>query len=399
MGGRLSVMAVAATLTLALGAPGLALASAQSASSQNWTASKLPLPAGADASSYRPLALSCSSSTQCAGGGSYAVTALDFPAALLTLSGDKWTDVEAPLPSGAIAHQLTPALTTASCPVKNSCFAGGHYQDSYGQLGMLLAWSGKKWTAARATLPAGVSADTGGVVTSISCPSATWCTGVGWYDVPSATNGLILRRSDGKWTAAKAPVPAGALATGELEAVACPSDTRCFAGGWDQPEASSSSQLLMLTWYKGKWAAVKVPQPAGAATANVVAIACATATRCVAVVSYVTTAEATGTELLTWTGTTWTARKPPLPAGAESQSVSLYTAACAPSSRCIVGGTYQDASAQSHGLLLTWSGSSWTATEAPSAVYAVHAASCPSATRCFAVGSGAGNGLELLTGP
>lgn len=59
-----------------------------------------------------------------------------------------------------------------SCPATSHCTAGGGYENAASQqLGLLLTWSGKGWTAAEA--PAAAYQLTG-----ISCPSLTKCVAV-----------------------------------------------------------------------------------------------------------------------------------------------------------------------------------------------------------------------------
>ncbi len=395
---NVGLVVLASAACLAVSAPGLATA----ADSQGWSASKLPLPAGAAPNSFRPLALSCSSATQCAGGAGYTATPLNSPAALLALSGKKWTDTQAPLPAGAIAATQQATVASVACPAATTCFAGGHYRDASGNQAMLLSWSGKTWTAAIAPLPAGANSNPDAVVSGISCPSPTWCTAVGQYDASPDQYGLILRRSDGKWTATAAPVPTGAQALGALNAVSCPAASRCFAGGWDYADDGSSPQLLLLTWWQGKWSDVDVPLPKGAAAnagAAIDAIACPTVTECVAAGSYDNSAGDQEGVLLAWSGKKWTATTAPLPRNAGANPwTSLNTVACPVSSRCVAGGEYENSASQPLGLLLTWSQGSWTAAEAPTAGYDVHAISCPSATRCFALSAGIYSQV-LLTGP
>jgi hypothetical protein len=397
---RVAALAAVSLAVSVVAVQGTAIAAGAATSSPRWTGSKLPLPAGAATNSFRPMAISCSSATRCAGGGSYAEAA-SFPPALLTLSGKKWTDTKAPLPAGARANQPPEtAVVGVACPAATTCFAGGHYSNARGGQAMLLAWSGKRWTAVRAPLPAEANSNPGAVVSGISCPSATWCTAVGEYEASPHGYGLILRRSKGKWTAAAAPAGPGGAAVG-LNAVSCPAVTRCFAGGGSDYADGTSTPLLMLTWWKNKWTVVQVALPKNAAAnpqAGIDAIACPTATRCIAAGSYENSAGDQEGLLLAWSGRNWTASTAPVPANAGADPwTSLNAAACPVSSRCVVGGEYEDAASQPHGLLLTWSHSNWAAAEAP-AGYDVHAISCPTASRCFAL-SAVGGGLELLTGP
>jgi hypothetical protein len=378
-------------------------ASSSLTTSSGWTARRLPLPLGGLTNTFMLQAISCSSARQCAGGGGYFDSHPGSPVqsrpALLTLSGRKWTAAAAPAPPGAViaSPPSKVPVTSVACPSATRCFAGGNYRSAGDNLAMLLAWSGKKWTAHRAPLPAGANPNPDALVSGMSCPSVTWCTAVGQYDAAGNQYGLLLRLSRGKWTAAAAPVPAGSEATGTLKAVSCPSVTRCFAGGWE-----NAMQPVMLTWAKSKWSVVTVPLPSGAAAnplAEIDGISCPTVSQCIAVGSYEDSAGAQQGVLLTWRGSNWTARKAPLPSNAGADPwVSLNAVACPASSRCTVGGQYENAASTPLGLLLTWSRQHWTASVAPTLTYNVYAVSCPAVSRCYAVGGGIGRPV-LLTGP
>jgi hypothetical protein len=129
------------------------------------------------------------------------------------------------------------------------------------------------------------------------------------------------------------------------------------------------------------------------------AIACPTLTRCVAVGNYQDVHGRQEGMLLSWSGTSWTARQAPLPGNAGPNPwVELNAISCPSASRCTVGGGYENAASTPLGLLLAWSGSSWKATEAPTIAYNIHGVSCPTLTRCFAISWGIGRPV-ILTGP
>ena len=267
---------------------------------------------------------------------------------------------------------------------------------------MVLAWVAGKWSATTAPLPANASPNPDAAVYAMTCRSPAWCTAVGQYGSYPNQYGLILKWSGNKWTPAAAPVPAGSDAVGALHAVACPSVTRCFAAGWQDAAGGASQQPLMLTWSGKKWTVTKIALPSHAAAtpqAMVTAIACPTLTRCVAAGYY---QDAQGRQegmLLTWSGKSWTARQAPLPANAgKNPWAQLNAVSCANSTHCTVGGGYENAASTPLGLLLTWSGTSWKATEAPTIAYNIYGVSCPSVTRCFALSWGIGQPV-VLTGP
>jgi hypothetical protein len=132
-GGRAAArVAVAAVLALSASAAGgqALVASASTvtnpAVAANWTTTQLPLPTGASTNSFLPLAISCSSATQCSGGGRYQGPGLQAEAALLKWSGKKWTATTAPVPADASANPHA-AVLSMSCLSAAKCFAGGDY--------------------------------------------------------------------------------------------------------------------------------------------------------------------------------------------------------------------------------------------------------------------------------
>jgi hypothetical protein len=104
------------------------------------------------------------------------------------------------------------------CQASGSCLAGGHYVSQHGQPGYLAeTLAGGAWTAAAAPLPAGAAADQkwskeqatslGGV----ACRAAGSCVASATYVARSgAIAPAIDTLSGGTWTAANAPLPGGA---------------------------------------------------------------------------------------------------------------------------------------------------------------------------------------------
>ena len=72
--------------------------------------------------------------------------------------------------------------------------------------------------------------------------------------------------------------------------------------------------------------------------------------------------------LLTGSGSAWTAIQAPLPANASTNATligELNSVACPSMSQCVAAGIYTGKSSNEQGLLLTGPGSLWTATQAP----------------------------------
>jgi hypothetical protein len=302
--------------------------------------------------------------------------------------------------------------------------ATGNYTDSSGNYqALLLTGSGSSWTATTAPLPADAAADPEATIGSVTCPTASTCVAIGWYNDSSGNNqALLVTGSGSSWTATAAPLPAGAGPNSWLASVTCPSASACVATG-NYTDSSGNNQALLVTGSGSSWTATTAPLPAGAGSggggAGLASVACPTASACVAIGGY-TDASGDGQMLLeTGSGSSWTATTAPLPAGAGSgaNGPALASVACATASACVAIGWYTDASGDGQVLLETGSGSSWTAAEAPLPANDVpeprevkgnEAPSaglvvCPSTSSCVAIGSykatpGQMEGM-LLTGP
>ncbi len=358
--------------------------------STGFTVGPLPTLVGSRPNSVQAATVSCASATVCYGGGTFASSSAgkgNLPL-LLHWTGGRWFAQQGPLPAGA-ASSNSAEITGMTCPAVSRCLAGGHYEGS-GNQGMLVSFANGKWTAIKAPLPAGASPNPDAEVTATSCPSATSCFAVGQYDDTAGNMpGLLLRWSAGTWHAAAAPIPAGSQAIEALSALACPSTSLCFAGGWHQDGASMPA-LLMLMRSGGHWSVMNVPLPAGAAAepqAQITGLSCPSVSLCVAVGFYTDSKGHQQGFLLTRSGTTWTATKAPLPGNAaKSPGVSLTTVSCPTTSQCTAGGGFTNTALEESGLLLFWSGKAWRAVAAPPSASELLALSCPTVKRCVAVG-------------
>ena len=212
----------------------------------------------------------------------------------------------------------------------------------------------------------------------------------------TASGGAFTAANIGAWTATEAPLPADAASqTGAiLRAAACPSVSSCVAVG-NYTNSSGDEQVLVLAGSGTSWTAAEAAPPANAASITPITVACASVSSCVAAGFYYDSSGNQHGLLVTGSGTSWTAAEAPLPANAASdQLASLAWVACASASSCVATGTYTDSSGNEQGLLLAGSGTSWTATEAPLPAGAASnpdvylgSVACPSASSCVATGS------------
>jgi hypothetical protein len=207
----------------------------------------------------------------------------------------------------------------------------------------------------------------------VVCPSVAVCVVVGSYvDSSPAYRGFLLTGSGKSWSAVEAPLPANAEASPDvvMSSVACPSAAVCVAAGTYFPD-SSRQRGLLLTGSGKSWSAVEAPLPANASGwgAYISSVACSSVAACVAAGNYPLTQVSSQGLLLTGSGKTWSAVEAPLPAnaaGPDDNEVEISSVACPSAAACVAAGTYNMGTAQfRQGLLLTGSGTSWSAVEAP----------------------------------
>jgi Cutinase len=305
-------------------------------------------------------------------------------------AGDgSWTAMKAPLPAGALSGEIR----GVSCPSASECVAVG--VDTYGNAenpqsgAILLTESQGSWTAVQAPAPGNaLPADPGVDLSGVSCPSASYCVAVGEYSAAasggsssSQVMGLLLTWAGGSWTATQAPAPAGITMTG----VSCPSTSYCVAVGWYLNTSGSYSydEGVLLTDSSGTWTAADAPAPADAVSpasddipgSIVNGVSCVSSSFCMAVGTYAST---TGYEpglLLTYSGGTWTAAGAPLPSDAAAPGTNqdftpganLSSVSCSSTSFCAAAGYYLRDDRSDQGVLLTDTDGTWTAAGSPSA--------------------------------
>jgi hypothetical protein len=370
------------------------------ASAASWTASALPAPANADWW-VQPSTVTCASTTSCVAVGNYLDTSQHQEGLLLTWSGAIWTVKEAPLPANAAANPNV-ILSSLSCPSPGTCVAGGTYTDSSGnQQGLLLTWSGGSWTPAEVLLPANAAANPQVGMSSVSCPTNSGCVAVGGYTATSGLSQALLWWGLGRsWTKVRPPLPANGVTNREsgLESVHCLADAPCVVTGYysDSSGTYGLEHGLLLTGSSSSWTAAEAPQPSNATSVMIQRVTCAAISACFAAGNYWDGSGHEGGLLLTGAGGSWQETVAPLPANSSlptgSGFLSFTSLACVSSSSCVAVGEYADVSGGTDGLLITGSGTTWTAAEAPMPTgtltpgdASLASVSCPAAT-CVAVG-------------
>lgn len=306
-----------------------------------------------------------------------------------------WNEVPGPLPPGVSSTE--PSYSSVACADPGTCVVAGYYFVGQTETaGLLLTGSGTAWTAMAAPLPANAWGGPGVSLSSVACAGPSGCVAVGSYlDSSDANQGLLLTGAGTAWTGVEAPLPGGAM-DAALSAVACPATDRCVAVG-EYGDASGAEHVLAETGFGASWTPATITLPANVAdTLAIQSIACPATTMCVAAGDY---SDSSGNDdglLLTMSGTSWTATTAPLPAGAQAESYTqpVTALACPSTSACVAVGYYRDQYGNTQGLVLVKQGTIWKAQKAPVPANARTnpsaepvSVSCPSASACAIAGT------------
>jgi hypothetical protein len=310
-----------------------------------------------------------------------------------------WKAVGLPLPANA-APSGSNSLAAVACASRHRCAATGYYTDSSGnQQGLLVTGAASAWKAAAAPLPSNAAPNPRTAVNYVACPGRATCVAAGVYhDSSGAQQGLLLTSGRPSWQAVEAPVPAGAAPVPQvrLTGVTCPSTTQCVAIG-TYLTIGGSVQSMLVTGFGQHWTATQAPLPAGApatATTNLSSVACSAVSDCVAVGSYSPSLRFPRGLIVTGSGSSWSAHAVPLPAGAQQADGDLLSSvACPSATTCVAVGNYAATALTSEGLVVSGLDASWTATQAPVPAGAspqpqaeLTRLACPTVRHCTAAG-------------
>jgi hypothetical protein len=245
-------------------------------------------------------------------------------------------------------------------------------------------------SASAAPTRASVAATPDNQLFGVSCASTSDCVAVGNNQSANGNEGgpLVQTWNGKSWKTVGVKLPAKAI-SGELVGVSCPSATACVAVGlW--LNAGDTGFPLAETWNGRTWTpSTLVAGPKGSTAEFINGVSCTSAKNCMAVGDYVTFS---GTTALAehWNGKTWTVSKPPVPA--HSVVGDLDGVSCPSATRCIAVGT---SATNSGGFVLAdaWNGKTWSRMSVTPPASSKNDAvmtgvSCSSATNCVGVGSG-----------
>jgi hypothetical protein len=249
-----------------------------------------------------------------------------------------------------------------------------------------VASAGTGWVTQLTVDPAGNSEGSVNTLESVSCTSASSCIAVGTFGtgslVTSNPTTTLAESWDGSsWQQQATPNPVTTASdTGELRGVKCVSGTFCMAVG-QYMNSAGVMQTLAEKWNGTAWSIVPTPNPAGAPTSQLNALACTTTANCIAVGYYQNSG---GTNLplaMRWNGTSWALQSVLATTGGRLRGVS-----CTSASACTAVGF-----AGPNGLADRWNGSSWKTQSVPrpsgTGSVQLNGVKCSSTTICTAIGS------------
>ena len=249
------------------------------------------------------------------------------------------------------------------------------------------AWS----VVASPSPPSGAS----GELNAVACPSASTCFVAGDFrDSFDASDVPLVGRLDAGSTSIvpAARPPSSGVPDGQLLAVACPTSATCFAVG-HYYDSITFPKTLIEQWNGTSWKLVASPNPAGATFSQLSGISCPTATSCFAV-GFVTGSADPKTLVERWNGTSWSIVKHQEPRGANK----LAGISCVKTTSCFAVGTTTVPTGSSFpssvqlALLEQWNGTAWSVVPSPhlptsTTTSGLAGISCASVSMCFAVGS------------
>jgi hypothetical protein len=290
--------------------------------------------------------VSCGGIANCTAVGSYTISSQGDPVTLPIAEvwdGSTWRIGHVPVPAGTTAGQLT----AVSCTSASSCMAVGNDVAPPTPLRPLVElWNGATWSMIAVPQPRSGHDVT---LSSVSCASANSCTAVGSYETGTTLGASWNGQS---WSVAVTPnAPPGVSSLGgALSGVSCSAANACTAVGYY--DTSKARWPLTERWDGSAWNAQDSPRPPGSSGAELSAVFCSSAARCVA-----TGAAAPVPLIESWDGSAWSiATSPALPAGDFG---ALWGVKCVPVGVCTAVGSYSDAHGNVFTLEETASTASW----------------------------------------
>jgi hypothetical protein len=307
-----------------------------------------------------------------------------------------WARETATAPAGSAYADLY----DVSCVHATACVAVG-LSHSTADRDVMLAErrDGTRWTVQNAHVPAR-STDTR--FSGTTCMSVSRCIAVGSYDTKGGlTLPLIEVWSGRDWTIQRSRVPVfgGEREDSALYAVSCTSATQCTAVG----SRVDSSQPLVERWKAWRWSIQPTPKLAGDG-GQLFDVSCTNRHMCTAVGQY-DNSGCVAPLVERWNGDVWSIEQSPLPAGCGDDNVALESISCPSASRCTAVGEFEPDTGFGQPLVERWNGATWAFQPTPDISHLtdpwgsggwLSGVSCSVLGSCTAVGAASS---EIITRP
>lgn len=280
-------------------------------------------------------------------------------------NGRRWRRSDAGIPAGFVA---------VSCVTPTLCTAVGETSHPYRDDTALAArWRHRHWSIQNtAQGPGTVSSQ----LAAVSCSAPHACVAVGSLNYNDDSNrDPFAELWDGTAWSVRSPPSLTLTGSAELDAVSCPSTTRCVAVGYltsGTQGDTADARALVERWDGSSWTADVLSSVRG----ELLGVSCLSADACTAVGVSATPGGSALVEV--WNGVGWAPESDPPTATLPAFTVDLTAVSCPASERCVAVGEA--------GFVATWDGSAWVSqllTGQPQ----LTAVSCPSINVCVTVGT------------
>jgi hypothetical protein len=239
---------------------------------QTWSVVSVSLADTSAARSNALEAVSCVSPAECVAVGHANVDGGRYLAFAMRWNGDDWLEVPVPLRQDAeLFYVPSDILYDVSCAASADCWAtGAHWTGTVYQT-LAAHWDGTTW---RPVVSPSTAADSGNILSGVSCVSTADCWAVGSSD--DYEQALVEHWDGTSWSIAPAP-ETGSI----LTSVTCVSTAECWAvGPYYSPHARSV--VLLARWDGTSWTPSASPA-AGAQSQYLAGVACPASEHCWAV--------------------------------------------------------------------------------------------------------------------
>lgn len=315
---------------------------------------RLPIDAGS-ASTASLAAIACSTPNWCVAVGSYETYTKRQRPLFETYRNGRW--------QATTAQTSAQVLSAVACN-RSTCLATGDwYAGYYNDTVLLQRDASGAWT------DSGFSVAYGDTIGDPVCTPGTGpCFAQAFHQYYAFPTGrTFVYPSGGGWKQVNFPGPNDAdLTTLDLGAMSCPAADSCVTTG-SYLDSAGSQHLVAETFASGELSAAEIPLPAAVADQKDTLVptdtACATPTRCAAGASFYDYRRHHDGLVLSSTGSSWTAQTVPVPAGRRAPSAWLADVSCSARSCAAVGSVGGTSGAVP--LAEDWSAGSWSPTTVP----------------------------------